>query len=610
MTQASSMGPPLSPRETRRSGRRSAPSVSTSNSKSPDSDPPQRPPLTSTTSGGGRNKRLKQEDADEPVVSVISTNSNNGRGKRKSKEKPSHQQPTPEETPDNPVADPSVAPPEEEEEQGITRCVCGSTGEDDPDAGEFMVQCEICKVWQHGLCMGFDSEDQLHDDDYYCEQCRPEMHVELLKRLAKKVRHSSSNSHNTNAAPNSRLSRSHSPSHLKQPSKRRNTMNSRDAAFDENLKEILESTAAEAEAVPDAKSVTPSGNPPTSLPDAEESVETAPANRKKRKRVDNDAPPAKKRTRSMSTTSDHPAAAAPSLTPREETPTLSKPPAPTNTTTQKPAGRNKRGGGRKAAATQEPVVDADGVPVPTSKRQGNGGRSKNAGGSKRPPQSTAGAGSHEPSSRRGQANASGVGQHAGSTAMDSSRAHRNTHAYLVSQQPLFTSWGLPDYLGHLEALLPTEVPKPLEVASGVTGRGDSIERTMERGVKVKWPGKRMSVVDMNKRVRALVEWVGREQASASDRARRREVLEKALKENAQLNREVDGAGTSGDGMVIDSGPRTDSPSAIQSADDTLSGGEHSSLMKDMEKLMTDLITFQERFGPGVKSRDRERRHAS
>jgi len=53
--------------------------------------------------------------------------------------------------------------------------------EDDPDAGEFMVQCETCKVWQHGLCMGYQSEEQVHDDDYYCEICRPELHAELLK---------------------------------------------------------------------------------------------------------------------------------------------------------------------------------------------------------------------------------------------------------------------------------------------------------------------------------------------------------------------------------------------------------------------------------------------
>lgn len=55
--------------------------------------------------------------------------------------------------------------------------------EDDPDAGEFMVQCETCKAWQHGLCMGYESEEQLHDDDYYCEQCRPELHTELLKSV-------------------------------------------------------------------------------------------------------------------------------------------------------------------------------------------------------------------------------------------------------------------------------------------------------------------------------------------------------------------------------------------------------------------------------------------
>lgn len=44
-----------------------------------------------------------------------------------------------------------------------------------------MVQCETCKVWQHGLCMGYTSEDQVHDDDYYCELCKPDMHAELLK---------------------------------------------------------------------------------------------------------------------------------------------------------------------------------------------------------------------------------------------------------------------------------------------------------------------------------------------------------------------------------------------------------------------------------------------
>jgi hypothetical protein len=44
-----------------------------------------------------------------------------------------------------------------------------------------MVQCETCKVWQHGLCMGYESEDLLHEDDYYCELCRPELHSDILR---------------------------------------------------------------------------------------------------------------------------------------------------------------------------------------------------------------------------------------------------------------------------------------------------------------------------------------------------------------------------------------------------------------------------------------------
>jgi len=69
------------------------------------------------------------------------------------------------------------------------------------------------------------------------------------RRLAKRPRQSSASSHKE-PSTNPRVSRSHSPSYLlKQPSKRRNTMNSRDAAFDESLKEIIEATAAEAAAV-------------------------------------------------------------------------------------------------------------------------------------------------------------------------------------------------------------------------------------------------------------------------------------------------------------------------------------------------------------------------
>lgn len=76
----------------------------------------------------------------------------------------------------------------------------------------------------------------------------------------------------------------------------------------------------------------------------------------------------------------------------------------------------------------------------------------------------------------------------------------------------------------------------------------------------------MSVGDMNKRVRALVEWVGREQASLAERGRRRVALSQVL----------------GDGESV-------------KEDET---------MRMMEELMSELIGFQERFGPGAKGRER------
>lgn len=63
-------------------------------------------------------------------------------------------------------------------------------------------------------------------------------------------------------------------------------MNSRDAAFDESLKEIIEATAAEAAAAHDGMSVTSNGNGHL---EPEEDTEPGPSNRKKRKRIEDDA---------------------------------------------------------------------------------------------------------------------------------------------------------------------------------------------------------------------------------------------------------------------------------------------------------------------------------
>jgi len=136
-------------------------------------------------------------------------------------------------------------------------------------------------------------------------------------------------------------------------------------------------------------------------------------------------------------------------------------------------------------------------------------------------------------------------------------------------------------------------PQPLEVQSAINGRGESMERMTERGVKVKWPAKRMGVSDMNKRVRSLVEWVGREQALAHERERRRETLEAALRENRQ--RELGEASA-----ILMDRPVVESPTQELVPQDK--GGDQLSAMKMMEGLMEECITFQERFGPGAKGR--------
>lgn len=129
------MGPPLSPREIRRSGRRSAPST---NSKSPDSDLPRhkdnppRPPQSAPS----RTKRTHdQEDhLDDRKHSASATHSSASnsssappKAKRKSKDKRRSSADIALGTLHEPQ-DTTTADPADEEEQGITRCVCGSNG--------------------------------------------------------------------------------------------------------------------------------------------------------------------------------------------------------------------------------------------------------------------------------------------------------------------------------------------------------------------------------------------------------------------------------------------------------------------------------------------------
>ena len=49
------------------------------------------------------------------------------------------------------------------------------TGEITDDLAGFFVQCDICKVWQHGACVGIMTEES-SPDEYFCEECRKDLH--------------------------------------------------------------------------------------------------------------------------------------------------------------------------------------------------------------------------------------------------------------------------------------------------------------------------------------------------------------------------------------------------------------------------------------------------
>jgi hypothetical protein len=46
-----------------------------------------------------------------------------------------------------------------------------------------MICCDNCEAWQHNDCMGLP--DDYAPEKYFCEQCKPEDHKELLAAIAR-----------------------------------------------------------------------------------------------------------------------------------------------------------------------------------------------------------------------------------------------------------------------------------------------------------------------------------------------------------------------------------------------------------------------------------------
>lgn len=81
-------------------------------------------------------------------------------------------------------ATPSADEKQDETEDEIIRCVCGAT-EQDEDSGEPWIACDTCGAWQHNVCVGMSVFTEDVPNNYYCEQCEPTMHKELLEGMEK-----------------------------------------------------------------------------------------------------------------------------------------------------------------------------------------------------------------------------------------------------------------------------------------------------------------------------------------------------------------------------------------------------------------------------------------
>ncbi|RKF83419.1 putative fyve phd zinc finger [Golovinomyces cichoracearum] len=109
----------------------------------------------------------------------------------------------------------------------------------------FFLQCDVCKVWQHGGCVGIKNEGS-SPEEYFCERCRKDLHKILTASNGQRYSHylplnqsmarlgSRSNLLSKEEIKSPRVIKSGRSSSLQSANaKRRSTMNSRDAAYDE-----------------------------------------------------------------------------------------------------------------------------------------------------------------------------------------------------------------------------------------------------------------------------------------------------------------------------------------------------------------------------------------
>lgn len=183
----------------------------------------------------------------------------------------------------------------------------------------------------------------------------------------------------------------------------------------------------------------------------------------------------------------------------------------------------------------------------------------------------------------------------------------STYEDWVNQPP---SWGLPDHLSHLSHLLPSQSPLPLQVtkfvtspnnstvASPVTLQGEatapeaaqnddsapptpaiSVSSTLEPSAKIRFPSRRMSIAEMRKRAKSMLDYLARVQVDTVDRNNRNRALA-AVQETILSS-----------GQTLEERSITPPPSMMFSKDTPITP-QAANLIDDLSR---QLNSFQEKF---------------
>ncbi|EOA84652.1 uncharacterized protein SETTUDRAFT_163535 [Exserohilum turcica Et28A] len=162
------------------------------------------------------------------------------------------------------------------EEDEVTRCVCGyqeypglpsdsikpgmSLADLEAQADELgglFIQCDVCKVWQHGGCVGI-MDEAASPDEYFCEECRKDLHKVTTSSKGQKYsrylpvydqqhgKHRKSSVSKESEGNSAKDKDRNNRASVDSFGKRRSTMNSR-AAYDEDevLRKVLEESKHE-----------------------------------------------------------------------------------------------------------------------------------------------------------------------------------------------------------------------------------------------------------------------------------------------------------------------------------------------------------------------------